>query len=104
MAAEEHPSIVNEDSNSNSQDKWGDFYMNDDEYAMADPGSEPESDSDFEYEGRGGRRGKGKKTAMRNKPTRNSRSSRRQEDEMRTPVSDSKSLSQLNLMEKTSFH
>ena len=100
MAAEEHPSIVNEDSNSNSQDKWGDFYMNDDEYAMAHPGSEPESDSDFEYEGRGGRRGKGKKTAMRNKPTRNSRSSRRQEDEMRTPVSDSKSLSQLNLMEK----
>ena len=26
--------------------------MNDDEYAMAEPGSEPESDSDFEYEGR----------------------------------------------------
>ena len=90
MAAEEHPSMVNEDSNSNSQDKWGDFYMNDDEYAMADPGSEPESDSDFEYEGRGGRRGKGKKSAMRSKPTRSSRSSRRQEEEMRTPVSDSK--------------
>jgi len=88
MAAEEHPSMVNEDSNSNSQDKWGDFYMNDDEYAMADPGSEPESDSDFEYEGRGGRRGKGKKAAIRSKPTRSSRSSRRQEEEMRTPVSD----------------
>merc|ERR1719325_303200 len=64
--------------------------MNDDEYAMADPGSEPESDSDFEYEGRGAKRGKGRKSAVKTKPTRSGRSSgRRLEDEMpRTPVTD----------------
>ena len=63
---------------------------NDDEYAMADPGSEPESDSDFEYEGRGAKRGKGRKSAVKTKPTRSGRSSgRRLEDEMpRTPVTD----------------
>jgi len=89
-AQHEHQAIVNEDSNSNSQDKWGDYYMNDDEYAMADPGSEPESDSDFEYEGRGAKRGKGRKSAVKTKPTRSGRSSgRRLEDEMpRTPVTD----------------
>ena len=90
MAAQEIPAHINEDSNSNSQDKWGDYYMNDDEYAMAEPGSEPESDSDFEYEGRGGRRGKGKKSVMKTKPSRSSRSSRRMEEEISTPVSDSK--------------
>lgn len=26
-AQHEHQAIVNEDSNSNSQDKWGDYYM-----------------------------------------------------------------------------
>ena len=68
LAAQENAERMNEESNSNSQDKWGkiltnrntviylpttgDYYMNDDEYAMAEPGSEPESDSDFEYEGR----------------------------------------------------
>ena len=57
---------------------------------MADPGSEPESDSDFEYEGRGAKRGKGRKSAVKTKPTRSGRSSgRRLEDEMpRTPVTD----------------
>ena len=90
MAASEHTSIVNEDSNSNSQDKWGDYYMNDDEYAMAEPGSEPESDSDFEYEGGRTRRGKGKKAAVMKSrtPARSSRSSRRLEEEMRSPISD----------------
>jgi len=89
MASQENnPFMINEDSNSNSQDKWGD-YMDDDQYAMAEPGSEPESDSDFEYEGRGARRGKKGKAPPRSKPTRSSRSSRRQEDEMaKTPVSD----------------
>ena len=97
MAASEHTSIVNEDSNSNSQDKWGDYYMNDDEYAMAEPGSEPESDSDFEYEGGRNRRGKGKKQAITKSrtPARSSRSSRRLEEEMRTPISDSKCLRSL---------
>ena len=90
VAAQENVEKLNEDSNSNSQDKWGDFYLNDDEYAMAEPGSEPESDSDFEYEGRS-RRGKGKKSMMKTRPSRSSRSSRRIEEEMmRTPVSDSK--------------
>ena len=89
LALQEHP-VVTEESNSNSQDKWGDFYMNDDEYAMADPGSEPESDSDFEYEGRGAKRGKGRKSAMKIKPSRSSRSSRRMEDEAMSPVSDRK--------------
>ena len=90
MAAQEHPAVT-EDSNSNSQDKWGDFYMNDDEYAMADPGSEPESDSDFEYEGGRTRRGKGKKAVMPKSrtPARSSRSSRRLEEEMNSPLSDS---------------
>jgi len=92
IAASEHTSIVTEESNSNSQDKWGDFYMNDDEYAMAEPGSEPESDSDFEYEGGRSKRGKGKKgMAMSTKsrtPVRSSRSSRRLEEEMRSPISD----------------
>lgn len=87
LALQEHP-VVTEESNSNSQDKWGDFYMNDDEYAMADPGSEPESDSDFEYEGRGAKRGKGRKSAMKIKPSRSSRSSRRMEDEAMSPVPD----------------
>jgi len=88
MASQENnPFMINEDSNSNSQDKWGD-YMDDDQYAMAEPGSEPESDSDFEYEGRGARRGKGKKAPVKTKPTRSSRSSRRQEDDMmKTPES-----------------
>ena len=97
MAASEHTSIVNEDSNSNSQDKWGDYYMNDDEYAMAEPGSEPESDSDFEYEGGRNRRGKGKKQAITKSrtPARSSRSSRGLEEEMRTPISDSKCLRSL---------
>ena len=81
--------------------------MNDDEYAMAEPGSEPESDSDFEYEGRNRylriqnhnivpklnklyRRGKGKKALIKTRPSRSSRSSRRmEEDMMKTPVSDS---------------
>lgn len=91
MASQENnPFMINEDSNSNSQDKWGD-YMDDDQYAMAEPGSEPESDSDFEYEGRGARRGKGKKAPVKTKPTRSSRSSRRQEDDMmKTPESSSK--------------
>ena len=89
-AAQENVERMNEDSNSNSQDKWGDYYMNDDEYAMAEPGSEPESDSDFEYEGGRGRKGKGKKAMMKTKPSRSSRSSRRLEEEvMKTPVSDS---------------
>lgn len=91
-AAQENVERMNEDSNSNSQDKWGDYYMNDDEYAMAEPGSEPESDSDFEYEGGRGRKGKGKKAMMKTKPSRSSRSSRRLEEEvMKTPVSDSES-------------
>ena len=89
MALQEHPAVT-EESNSNSQDKWGDYYMNDDEYAMADPGSEPESDSDFEYEGRGAKRGKGRKSAMKTKPSRSSRSSRRMEEEAMSPVSDRK--------------
>ena len=91
IAASEHTTIVNEESNSNSQDKWGDYYMNDDEYAMADPGSEPESDSDFEYEGGRTRRGKGKKAVMPKSrtPARSSRSSRRLEEEMNSPLSDS---------------
>ena len=97
MALQEHP-VVTEESNSNSQDKWGDFYMNDDEYAMADPGSEPESDSDFEYEGRGAKRGKGRKSAMKTKPSRSSRSSRRMEEEAMSPVSDRKFNSQVQVI------
>ena len=88
----EHPALVSEDSNSNlSQEKWGDYYMNEDDYAMQEPGSEPESDSDFEYEGGRGKKGKGKKGQM--KPTRPSKGpssrSRRGEEE-KTPSSDRK--------------
>merc|ERR1719330_1286284 len=86
----EHPALVSEDSNSNiSQEKWGDFYMNEDDYAMQEPGSEPESDSDFEYEGGRTRRGKGKKAVMPKSrtPARSSRSSRRLEEEMSSPLS-----------------
>ena len=90
IAATEHTAVVAEETNSARDDKWGDFYMNDDEYAMADPGSEPESDSDFEYEGGRTRRGKGKKAVMPKSrtPARSSRSSRRLEEEMSSPLSD----------------
>ena len=55
---------------------------------MIDPVSEPESDSDFEYEGRGAKRGRDRKckSAVKTKPT---RSGRRLEDELLwTPASD----------------
>ena len=68
------------------------IFRNDDEYALIDPVSEPESDSDFEYEGRGAKRGRDRKckSAVKTKPTRSGRSSgRRLEDELLwTPASD----------------
>jgi len=90
----EHPALVSEDSNSNiSQEKWGDFYMNEDDYAMQEPGSEPESDSDFEYEGGRTKKGKGKKAQAKSRPSKSSSSrSRRQEDE-KTSSSDRSSRS-----------
>jgi len=88
---QEHPALVSEDSNSNlSQEKWGDYYMNEDDYAMQEPGSEPESDSDFEYEGGKNKRGKGKKPIGRTRGTPkvpSSSRSRRQEEE-KTPSSE----------------
>jgi len=65
------PALINEDSNSNSATKameWGDYYMNEDDYAMQvgmgagyrEDRSEPESDSDFEYEGGRNKKKKGK--------------------------------------------
>jgi len=51
-----------EQSDKGKTNEWGDYYMNDDEYAMAEPGSEPESDSDFEDYGRPRGKGKGRKT------------------------------------------
>ena len=87
----EHPALVSEDSNSNlSQEKWGDYYMNEDDYAMQEPGSEPESDSDFEYEGGRTKRGKGKKSAAKSRPSKSSSSRSRRQDEEKTPSSDSK--------------
>ena len=53
-----------QDSAMSSKDNW-EFY-DDETYAMQEPiGSEPESDSDFEYEGGRSKRGKGKKGAGR---------------------------------------
>lgn len=78
----EHPPQVTEDSN--SQEKWGDYYSNPDDYA--EPGSESE-DSDFEYGGKS-RKGKGKKAPVRSRPGR----SRRLEGE-NTPTSDRSSRS-----------
>jgi len=57
------PALINEDSNSNSATKameWGDYYMNEEDYAMQEDRSEPESDSDFEYEGGRNKKKKGK--------------------------------------------
>ena len=88
----EHPALVSEDSNSNlSQEKWGDYYMNEDDYAMQEPGSEPESDSDFEYEGGKSKRGKGKKGQGRSRGSTkvpSSSRSRRQQEEEKTPSSE----------------
>jgi len=89
----EHPALASEDSNSNlSQEKWGDYYMNEDDYAMQEPGSEPESDSDFEYEGGKSRKGRGKKGQVKSsssssRPSKGSSSRSRREEE-KTPSSD----------------
>ena len=46
-----------------SKDSWE--YYDDEAYAMQEPiGSEPESDSDFEYESSRGKKGKGKKGSI----------------------------------------
>jgi len=93
---QEHPALVSEDSNSNlSQEKWGDYYMNEEDYAMQEPGSEPESDSDFEYEGGKSKRGKGKKGQGRNRNATkvSSSRSRRQQEEEKTPNSERSSRS-----------
>ena len=80
---------MSEDSNSNlSQEKWGDYYMNEDDYAMQEPGSEPESDSDFEYEGGRSKKGKGKKTQAKSRPSKGSSSRSRRQEEEKTPSSD----------------
>jgi len=90
----EHPALVSEDSNSNlSQEKWGDYYMNEEDYAMQEPGSEPESDSDFEYEGGRSKRGKGKKTQAKSRPSKSSSSRSRRQEEEKTPSSDRSSRS-----------
>jgi len=94
----EHPALASEDSNSNlSQEKWGDYYMNEDDYAMQEPGSEPESDSDFEYEGGKSRKGRGKKGQVKSsssssRPSKGSSSRSRREEE-KTPSSDRSSRS-----------
>ena len=89
----EHPALASEDSNSNlSQEKWGDYYMNEDDYAMQEPNSEPECDSDFEYEGGKSRKGRGKKGQVKSsssssRPSKGSSSRSRREEE-KTPSSD----------------
>ena len=87
----EHPALVSEDSNSNiSQEKWGDYYMNEDDYAMQEPGSEPESDSDFEYEGGRTKKGKGKKAQAKSRPSKSSSSRSRRQEEEKASSSDRK--------------
>ena len=88
LAQQDQQSLGQEDGN--SQDKWDSAFMYEDDYALQDPGSEPESDSDFEYEGRGGKR-KGKKAALKSKTVRQSggRSSKRF-DEDKPALSDRK--------------
>jgi len=80
-----------QDSAMSSKDNW-EFY-DDETYAMQEPiGSEPESDSDFEYEGGRSKRGKGKKGAGRSTskggPSSKPSSRRRGPEEDRTPSSD----------------
>merc|ERR1712013_261211 len=90
----EHPALVSEDSNSNiSQEKWGDYYMNEDDYAMQEPGSEPESDSDFEYEGGRTKKGKGKKAQAKSRPSKSSSSRSRRQEEEKASSSDRSSRS-----------
>ena len=64
--------------------------MNEDDYAMQEPGSEPESDSDFEYEGGKGKRGKGKKGQVKIRPIKGTSSRSRRQEEEKTPSSDRK--------------
>jgi len=66
--AGEHPAFLAEDTNNviNQKDNWE--YFDDETYAMQEPiGSEPESDSDFEYEGGRVKRGKARKSSNKNK-------------------------------------
>jgi len=82
---------------------WGDFYMNEEDYALQEPGSESENDSDFEdYGGRsrkkGGKRSVGRprgapkggwgsrKKAEDDKPSSTDRSSRSSRRGNTTPV------------------
>jgi zinc finger protein ubi-d4 len=88
----EHPVLISEDSNSNMSApkgvEWGDFYMNEDDYALQEVGSEPESDSDFEYEGSRNKKKKGKKGAKGENYSSGSKSKSKRKDEDKTPQTD----------------
>jgi len=91
VPAAENPTLINEDSNSNLSVpkgvEWGDYYMNEEDYAMQDVGSEPESDSDFDYEGGRNKKKKGKKGGKGENYSSNSKKSRKR-DEEKTPSTD----------------
>lgn len=86
--------LVSEDSNSNmsvakGSVEWGDYYMNEEDYALQEPGSEPESDSDFEYEGGRNKKKKGgKKPAKGESFSTSSKSKSKKKDEEKTPGTD----------------
>jgi len=88
----EHPALVSEDSNSNLSGakavEWGDFYMNEEDYALQEVGSEPESDSDFEYEGGRSKKKKGKKGGKGESYSSSSKSKSKRKDEEKTPQAD----------------
>ena len=59
-------SYAAEDNGQAANGKEGWDYFDDETYAMQEPiGSDPESDSDFEYEGGRSKKGKGKKSSAR---------------------------------------
>jgi len=75
--------------------EWGDFYMNEDDYAMQEPGTESENDSDFEDYGGRSKKGKGKKSVGRSRgaPSKGGSGSKKRQDDEKPSSSDRSSRS-----------
>jgi len=93
--AQQEVSNFQEDNSNGKKDDWGDYY-DDETYAMQEPiGSEPESDSDFEYES-GRRRGANKRRSNKGRMSTGGggggRSNRKRNFDMDERSSDNRSM------------